>query len=141
MNKSDFERFLKLMVATAEMYDRPLSKEKIALYFTDLCDLDVRAVEYALAEHRKGSEFFPRVSQIRDLAKLWRRPAVTGPGERKQLETREMQEEKRLQNLQRVRELLAGVEKLDAEYGTTFSQSPDMEARRRELERQKEMIL
>lgn len=142
MKQSDYKAFAGIMLETAEAVDKALSAEKYAVYFKDLADIDIRAFRFAMEKHRKESRFFPKVAEIRDLAKLWKAPVPPGLQGRdvKLLESQEVTEERRLYNLKRVREMLAGLAGLDAACGTNLKEKVSRRERLQELERQKEIV-
>lgn len=143
MEQSDYKTFAGIMLETAEAVDKALSAEKYAVYFKDLADIDIRAFRFAMEKHRKESKFFPKVAEIRDLAKTWKAPRPVGIEGRdvKLLESQEMTEERRQDNLRRVRELLAGLTSLDAACGTNLQEKVSRRERLALLERQKKEIL
>jgi hypothetical protein len=143
MKQSDYKAFVGGMLETAEAVDKALSPEKYAVYFKDLADIDIRAFLFAMEKHRKESKFFPKVAEIRDLAKLFKAPAHLGVEGRevKLLESQEMTEERRQKNLKGVRELIASLTNLDAQYGTNLQEKVNRRERLALLEQQKKEIL
>lgn len=63
----DFDRFRDVVVATAEALGTQISAQRVAIYFEDLCDLDIDVIVRAFAQHRRESEFFPSIAKIRNL--------------------------------------------------------------------------
>ena len=74
MKPNDYERFAKMMLATAEAMDKDLTPQRILVYFDDLKHQDIRALEWAAQAHRRASNFFPKVKELKDLAQAWRPP-------------------------------------------------------------------
>lgn len=142
MKPNDYERFAKMMLATAEAMDKDLTPQRILVYFDDLKHQDIRALEWAAQAHRRASNFFPKVKELKDLAQAWRPPvSQLGQGkEVKLLESAEDRETKKQKDIERLRGIVAGLEKLDANYGTKLNQKADFEKRIAELRRQGKVI-
>lgn len=144
MKKEEYQPFAKLILAAAEAVDRKLSPERIGIYFEDLFDLDIRAIQYAVREHRKISPYFPKVSEIREHARLWKAPRPYGiQGEdRKMIETGEAQVFRREEAAARFREISERLGNLDLTFGSNLLKASgvDESARRRVLEEQAEEI-
>lgn len=67
MNKSDEERFAKIMVATCEIYSKELSKTLIDLYFSTLSSHDIKSVADGFNRHIKDPKhgvFMPKPANI-----------------------------------------------------------------------------
>lgn len=143
MVMSDFDRFSKMMLATAEAMDKDLTPQRILVYFDDLKNQDIRALEWAAQAHRRASNFFPKVAELKHLAQAWRPPVhQLGKGQEvKLLESAEDREAKKQRDILRLRGIVAGLTNLDAKYGTNLNKKADFEKRIAELDRQKKVIL
>lgn len=143
MRQSDYNEFAGIMLETAEAVDKSLTAEKYAVFFKDLADLDIRAFRFAMEKHRRESRFFPKVSEVRDLAKLYKPPVPKGLQGRevKLLESPEMKEERLAYNRAKIRELVAGLGALDARCGTNLQEKVSRRERLALLEQQKKEIL
>ncbi len=122
MAKNDFNEFQKVIVGLAEALDKSLSAQRIVLYFNALYSFDIRAVKFAAAEIIKVAEYFPKAAQIREYAKLWKSPALSGGSGQKMLESKEQREARFEENRQRMAELREGLATLDEKYGTALSE-------------------
>lgn len=140
MKKHDFDRFSKILLATAEAMDKDLSSQRIAIYFDDLIDLDIRAIEFAVKAHRKIATFFPKVAEIRGLARTWRPPSLPGSQGIKMLESPQVAEERRQYNIKKFQEIIDGIEAIDGTFGTEFGAGTDIKERLRNLKEQDKKV-
>lgn len=142
MKQSDYQQFCKIMLETAEAVDKALSAEKIAVFFKDLADIDIRAFRFAMEKHRKESEFFPRVAKILELAKMWKAPVPPGLQGRevKLLESPADKAQRIERNKVKIRELLDGLGQLDALHGTNLKEKVNARERLQVLQEQKEIV-
>lgn len=67
MTRDDAEKFGKLIEATAEILDAPVSELRQLGYFAALADLDYDAIASAVQSHIRTSKFFPKPAEIREL--------------------------------------------------------------------------
>lgn len=68
MQKSDRKRFGNALMACAEMYGKSLSDALVELYWQGLADVDIGAVEQAIARHMSNpdsGQFMPKLADIR----------------------------------------------------------------------------
>lgn len=68
MQKSDRKRFANVLLACAEMYGKRLSDSLVDLYWQGLADVEITAVEDAIARHMSNpdsGQFMPKLADIR----------------------------------------------------------------------------
>jgi len=58
MKDSDREEFARVMLGVAEVYDKPLSDEKLNLYWSALSSLSIEEVKAGLTNHMKNTDDF-----------------------------------------------------------------------------------
>lgn len=67
MTNADRAEFAALMLGLGETYGEPVSDARMEIYFAALADLELAEVRAAATAAVKGSTFFPRPSEIREL--------------------------------------------------------------------------
>lgn len=67
MTDHDRAEFATLMLGLGETYGEPVSDARMEIYFAALADLELDAVRAAATAAVRGSVFFPRPAEIRDL--------------------------------------------------------------------------
>lgn len=68
MNDTDRPRFATLLVALAEVFDKPLSDAVLGVYFDALKDLPIEVVQNAVAVSIGSLKFMPKPAEIRECA-------------------------------------------------------------------------
>jgi hypothetical protein len=58
---------MELMVGLGETFNEPVSDARMEIYFAALADLDIETVRAAANAHGRGSRFFPKPVEIREL--------------------------------------------------------------------------
>ena len=75
MQKSESPRLAMLLTAMGEMYGKEISPALAEMYFSDLSEFSIEAIEAAMTAHRKDSDrgrFFPKVADLIDKLELKR---------------------------------------------------------------------
>lgn len=67
MTDADRATFATLMFGLGETYNEPISDARMEIYFSALSDLSIDAVHQAASAHVRGSKFFPKPAEIREL--------------------------------------------------------------------------
>lgn len=66
MNSTDGKRFLELVTMLGEVYDKPVSKERLTIWFKVLSDYSIEEVERAAIAHMRESRFMPTPADLID---------------------------------------------------------------------------
>jgi hypothetical protein len=120
MNKGDAVTFARILDGLAEVYGEDVGEMRKGIYLRAMQALDIRAIQYAAGEHVQRSKFFPKPAELLELGRMWKRPALAQPPERKMLETREQQKERMAESARRFREIRESIEALDDTFGTNL---------------------
>lgn len=68
MEATDRTRFAEMLAGLASVFNRPLDRPTIELYFRALADLDVRDVAAGCQDCLRNLQFFPKPAEIRERA-------------------------------------------------------------------------
>lgn len=116
MTSADRQRFAKAITLLAVGLDVTITQQRLEILFEDLGDQPIWAVEWAAKEARRRMRFFPKASELLELARIAPRPPGVGlpePEERPLLEETTPPEVA----IQKLQEIANGLNRL---YGTRF---------------------
>jgi hypothetical protein len=116
MTVADKQRFAAVMGALGVAFDVTVTPQRMGLYFEDLADQPIWALEWAAKEARRRLKWFPKAAELLELARMAPRPLgprLEPPVERVLLEDLEPPEvaRRRLEELART---------LNSRFGTGF---------------------